>query len=148
MRNDATTIGDYLDSLAPDRSAVISQLLELVRSRMPAGYREGIAYGMIWWAVPIELFSETYNGQPLGYVALAAQKNYYSLYLMGPVMDKVQLKALKDGFAAAGKKLDMGKACVRFKRIEDLPMDVIGDVIAGLTPDQLILRYERARAQM
>jgi hypothetical protein len=95
--------------------------------------------------VPLERFPNTYNGQPLGYAALAAQKNYFTLHLMPLYMNAEREAWLAEEFRKAGKKLDMGKACVRFRRLEDLPLDVIGRVIAATTPEAWIACYEASR---
>ncbi len=97
------------------------------------------------WSVPLETYPDTYNGQPLCYAALAAQKNHFALYLMSVYGDPGEAKRLKEGFAKAGKKLDMGKSCVRFRRLEDLPLEVIGEIIAATSPDAFIARCEAAR---
>ena len=101
--------------------------------------------GMIMYCIPLERFLNTYNEQPLLYVALAAQKNYCALYLMGPYMDTEQLAGLRAAFREAGKKLDMGKSCVRFRKLEDLPLEAIGRLIAGISPEAYIARYQASR---
>ena len=85
-------------------------------------------------------FPDTYNGQPLGYIAIAARKNYFTLHLLSVYMNPSGQKALAEGFRKAGKKLDMGKACVRFKSLDDLPLDVIGDLVARITPEAWTFR--------
>jgi hypothetical protein len=102
-------------------------------------------WGMISYEISLEVYPSTYNGQPLSYAGLAAQKNHYALYLMAVYGDPAREARLREGFAQAGKKLDMGKSCVRFRRLEDLPLDVIGEVIASTPPDELIATYERSR---
>jgi hypothetical protein len=102
-------------------------------------------WGMISYEIPLERYPDTYNGQPLLYAALAAQKHYYALYLMCVYQDPKLERLLRDGFARAGTKLDMGKSCVRFRKIEDLPLDTVGRIVAGTPPDQFIARYERVR---
>ncbi len=102
---------------------------------------------MITYCVPLERYPKTYNGQPLGYVALAAQKTSNSLYLMGVYADPGQEAELREGFRAAGKKLDMGKSCVRFRRAADLPLDTIGRLIASTSVEQYIAAYEAARGK-
>jgi hypothetical protein len=92
--------------------------------------------------IPLSHYPATYNKQPLAYVSLAAQKNYVSLYLMGAYGDPAQEKFLRDGFARAGKKLDMGKSCVRFRTPGDLPLDVIAASVASTPPEKFIARYE------
>ncbi len=143
MKNStAATVEEYLASLPPDRREVVSTLRDAIRSKMPRGYAEEVRWSAITWEVPLSKYPETYNKQPLSYVALAAQKNYFSLYLMLPYGDPGERERLEEGFRKAGKKLDMGKSCIRFKRIEDLPLDVITESIAGTSPDEYIRKVE------
>jgi uncharacterized protein YdhG (YjbR/CyaY superfamily) len=139
------TVDAYVAALPEERRAVLTAVRETVRAHLPAGMQERFSSGMISWEVPLERYPKTYNGQPLVYVSLAAQKNHYALYLMCAYVDSAQDLALRDGFAAAGKKLDMGKSCLRFKRLEDLPLDVVGRVIASSSVDDYIAKYEAAR---
>lgn len=142
----AATVADYIAELPPERAAVVSHVRDLVNAAMPAGYREGMGYGMIGWVIPLEDYPDTYNGQPLAYAGLAAQKNHYSLYLTCVYASKERTERLKAAFAAAGKKLDMGKSCIRFKRIDQLDEDAIASEIASAKPQQFIRIYEQARA--
>ncbi len=142
----ATTVEEYLDGLPDDRRATVSKVRSVVRKNLPGGYEESVGYGMITWQIPLSDYPETYSGQPLCYIALASQKNYCSLYLMGANADAVQRKTLREGFEAAGKKLDMGKSCVRFRTPDDLPLDVIGEVVSGMPPSRLIELVEDAHA--
>jgi uncharacterized protein YdhG (YjbR/CyaY superfamily) len=142
----AATVDAYLAELPEERRAVVSAVREMVLRHLPAGYEEAMSYGMIGYAVPLARYPDTYNGQPLAYAALAAQKNYYALYLMSADADG-QEQALRDAFAAAGKKLDMGKSCIRFRKLDDLPLDAIGQVIASTPPERHIARHEAARAR-
>ena len=141
----ATTVANYIAELPPERAAVISQVRDLINKAMPAGFREGIGYGMIGWVVPLEDCPDTYNGQPLAYAGLAAQKNHYSLYLTCVYASKERTERLKAAFAAAGKKLDMGKSCIRFKRIDQLDEAAIAAEIASTTPAEFIEMCEEAR---
>jgi hypothetical protein len=125
------TVEQFLFSLPDERRAELERVRRVVRDRLPDGYVESTAYGMIYYGVPLSVYPDTYNKQPLGYVALASQKNYLSLHLMPVYGDRKQEQRLRDGFAAKGKKLDMGKACIRFKRADDLDLDVIGDIVAS-----------------
>src|SRR5688572_2209801 len=93
---------------------------------------------MICYSVPLSAYRDTYNKQPLMYAALASQKNYLSLYLMPVYPDGALDKRLRDAFTAAGKRLDMGKSCIRFKRADDLPLDAIGDVVASVPMERWI----------
>jgi hypothetical protein len=146
VQSSAATVEQYLASLPPDRRAVVSTVRDLVRRNIPDGYVEAMAYGMIGWGVPLSRYPNTYNGQPLGYVALAAQKNYYALYLTCANQDSADAQWLAEEFARAGKKMDMGKSCLRFKALDDLPLDAIGRFIARTSPEQFIAQYEQARA--
>ncbi len=142
-RSRATTVEEYLGELPPERRQVVSAVRELVLSRLPAGYQERMNWGMISYEVPLERYPKTYNGQPLSYAGLAAQKNHYALYLMGAYGEP--LNTLKEGFARAGKKLDIGKSCIRFGKLDDLALDAIGDAVASLPPDRYIALVEGAR---
>ena len=141
----ATTVTQYLAELPTERRRVVSAARDMVNAHMPEGYRETMAFGMIGWGIPLSRYPETYNKQPLGYVALAAQKNDYSLYLMGVYADGEQEKTLHAAAAAIGKKLDMGKSCLRFKTLDDLPMTAIGELIASMSVEDYIAVYEASR---
>lgn len=143
----AATVEEYLQELPEDRREVVSTVRDVILRNLPDGYTETMAWGMITYGIPLERYPTTYNGQPLGYAALAAQKNSYSLYLLGAYMDPEQEAALREAFRREGKKLDMGKSCVRFKKTADLPLDDIGQLISATTPDQYIARYEASRAR-
>ena len=104
-----------------------------------------MSHGMIGWYVPLELFPDTYNGEPLGLAALASQKNYVSLYLNNVYGDSETEEWFRKRYAAAGKKLNMGKSCVRFAKLEDLPLDVIGETIARTDVETYLERYAEAR---
>jgi len=106
-----------------------------------------MVYGMIGYANPLERFPHTYNGQPLTIAALAAQKNYLSVYLMGVYGDEATHAWFVREWKQSGKKLDMGKSCVRFRLAEDIPLDVLGKAIARVSVDQLMAAHERAYAK-
>lgn len=142
----AQNVEQYLAELPEDRREVISAMRKLIRKHLPKGYVESVGYGMICYGIPLEQYPDTYNGQPLGYVALAAQKNYNALYVMGPYADPKQDAEFRAAFKAAGKKLDMGKSCVRFQSMDDLALDAVAKVIASTPPKQYIEKYEAARA--
>ena len=141
----AATVSAYLKSLPPERRRVVSTVREVVLKNLPTGYRESMGFGYITYGVPLETYPGTYNGQPLCYAGLAAQKNHYALYLMGAYADPTKGKRLAAEFRKRGKKLDMGKSCLRFKTLEDLPLDVIGDMIASIPPDEWIEHFEKTR---
>ena len=141
----AKTVAEYLDALPPERRAVVSKVRSLVKKHLPKGYKEGMGWGVITYAVPLKVLPDTYNGQPLSYVAIAALKNDYAVYLMNVYSDAKKAKWLAGEFKKRGKKLDMGKSCLRFKALDDLPLDVIGEVIASTPMDQYIEIYRASR---
>lgn len=146
MRSDATTVRDYLASLPPERRAVISAVRDAVKKHVPKGFVEGMNWGMIVYEIPLKTYPDTYNGQPLGIAALASQKNYCSLYLNCVYQDRDSRAELKKAFADAGLKLDMGKCCIRFQKADELPLKLIGKLIAATPPKVFIREYEAARA--
>jgi Domain of unknown function (DU1801) len=115
----------------------------LICQHLPAGYQEAVGKRMLIYQVPLARYSDTYNGRPLWYVALASEKSYLSLHLMSIYGSPELTQRLKDGFRAAGKKLDMGKACIRFKAADELSLDVIGAIVAALSLERWV---EIARA--
>lgn len=144
-RSTAKTPDEYLAQLPEDRRAVVGAVRKHVLRHLPKGYQETMSAGMIAYVIPLERFPKTYNGHPLWYAALASEKSYCSLHLMRVYGDPQQVAKVKQAFARAGKKLDMGKACLRFKRVEDLELDVIGEVIASTPPDAFLAMYEESR---
>jgi uncharacterized protein YdhG (YjbR/CyaY superfamily) len=143
--NKAKTVTEYLAALPAERRAVLSKVRQVVKKHLPKGYEESMNFGAITYAIPLKRFPNTYNKQPLCYAALAAQKNHYSLYLMSAYGNSDHAKWLKREFEKRGMKLDMGKACVRFKSLEDLPLDLIGESIARIPVDEYIAIYEASR---
>jgi len=144
VTSDARTPDEYIAALPEDRRAAVSAVRHVVRDNLPAAFEEGMLYGMIGWYIPLERFPNTYNGQPLGLAALASQKNYMSLYLNSVYGDPKTEAWFKDRYAKSGKRLDMGKSCVRFRRLDDLPLDVIGETIARVDPESYMAWYEKA----
>jgi len=142
----ATTVDAYLASLPEDRRAAITAVREVILASLPAGYEEGMQYGMIGYYVPLSRFPDTYNGQALGVAALASQKQYMSLYLSAVYGDPKTQASFVERYRASGKKLDMGKSCVRFKRLEDLPLEVVADTIAACSVERLIELHEAVHA--
>ncbi len=139
------TPAQYIASLPADRAKTITAVRALVNKYIPPGYHECLVWGTIGWTIPLSRYPDTYNQQPILYVAVASQKNYCSLYLMGAFWSESQLEQLKAVFKAAGKKLDMGKCCVHFKSPEDLPLEAIGKLISEISSEQWIEMYEQSR---
>lgn len=128
-----------------ERRRELEKVSAVIRRHVPAGYEEAALGRFLSWQVPLKKYPDTYNGHPLMYVALTAQKHYLSLYLMCAYGDPALAQRLKDGFKAAGKKLDMGKACVRFKAAEDLALDVVGDVVSRVPMARYIAAAQAVR---
>ena len=145
VKSQATSVDQYLAELTPERRAAAARVREVILRNLPKGYEESIGYGMISYTLPLSRYPETYNGQPLCYAGLAAQKNHLAVYLTAAYADPKLEKAIREGFAKAGKKLDMGKSCIRFKEASDLPLDVIGKAVAAVPPDAFVRQYEAAR---
>lgn len=145
VSSNASTVEEYLRSLPDDRREAISRVRQVILDNLPDGYQEGMQYGMIGYFIPLEDYPDTYNGQPLNYAALAAQKNYMSLYLSNVYSDPHLEKKFTEAYRASGKKLNMGKSCVRFKKLEDLPLDVVAEAIAATPVDQYLGIYEEIR---
>ena len=144
----AKTPAEYLASLPAGRRATIAAVRDVINQYIPKGYQEAMNWGAITWEVPLSRFPKTPNGQPLCYVSLAAHKNFCTLYLMGAYANSRQFAELKQAFAQAGKKFDMGRSCLHFKAPDDLELDAIGKVIASYTPDQWIAVMEKSRKRL
>jgi hypothetical protein len=147
VQSRAGTVKQYLDELPPERRKVVSAMRDLVLKNLPEGYVETMGFGMISYGVPLERYPNTYNGHPLCYAALAAQKNHYALYLMGAYTKSRIEDELRRGFAGAGKKLDKGQSCIRFKSLEDLPLEVVARAVAAMPPEELMALHESSHAK-
>lgn len=145
VTSNAQTPEEYIASLAEDRAAAVREVRRVIRENLPDGYEEGMQFGMISWYVPLERFPDAYNGQPLGLVALASQKHHFSLYLNSVYGDPATERWFHDRYAKSGRKLDMGKSCLRFKRVDDLPLDVIGETIARWSVEEFLDHFRAAR---
>ncbi len=144
-RSDATTVEAYLTGLPAQRREVIAAVRDAINAHLPAGYEERMNWGMISWEVPLSRYPDTYNGQPLSFVALAAQKHHYALYLMCVYADSPVEAGLRQAYADAGKKLDLGKSCLRFKRLEDLLLPEVARIVAATPVETHIARHEAGR---
>lgn len=136
MQSKATSVKDYLAELPTDRRAAIAAVRTVILENLDKDFEEGMQYGMIGYYVPHKIFPPGYHcdpAQPLPYATLASQKNHMALYLMCLYVDGEHQNWFRAAWAKSGKKLDMGKSCVRFKKLEDLPLDVIGKSIARVT---------------
>jgi uncharacterized protein YdhG (YjbR/CyaY superfamily) len=145
MKSDAETVEEYLDELPPDRREAIATIRDVINQHLPEGYVEQMEWGMVSWVVPLAEYPDTYNGKPLCYVSLASQKNHMAVYLMGLYTEGGDEAWFRQQYADRGMKLDMGKSCVVFKRLDELPLDVLGDAVARIPVGSFVARYEDSR---
>lgn len=147
MQSKASTVKEYIDSLPPDRKKVISELRKIIKKNLPKGFSEGMGYGMMGYSVPLSLYPEGYHctpGQPLPFIGLASQKNFIALYHMGIYSDPDLLDWFRKEYKKHSEvKLDMGKSCIRFTKMDKIPYKVIGELVSKMTPQQWIGIYER-----
>jgi hypothetical protein len=146
MKSSAATVADYLKQLPADRRAAINAVRKVILANLPKGYVECISYGMIGYVVPHSIYPAGYHCNPklpLPMAILGSQKNHMALHLMAVYADPATEKWLRDAWAAAGKKLDMGKACLRFTKLEDVPLEVIGRFIARVPVKDYIALMEK-----
>jgi hypothetical protein len=132
------TIDQYIDGLEHDRQELVQHLRSIVNESIDPNFEEIIDFGMIAWVVPLEREPDTYNGHPLMYAALASQKRYVSLYLMGIYADSGVAEWFKSEYEATGRKPNMGKSCVRFRKLEDVPEDLIASAVKRYTVDSYL----------
>ena len=141
----AQTVEQYLAELPDHRSVVVQQIRALAKKHLPADLEEVMNFGMIVYQVPASLVPQTYNGQPLVFAAIAAQKNYYSLYPISIYAWEQTRLDFETSYLASGKRMDVGKACIRFRNLEDLPQDVIAQAMKSVPLQAFIDRYLEVR---
>jgi len=146
VQSTAETPEQYLAELPDDRRDQIEEVRDVILTNLPHGYVEQMGWGMLAYVVPLEAYPDTYNKQPLMYAALASQKNHMAVYLSNIYADEPSLDWFRQAYLATGNKLDMGKSCVRFRHLDQLPLEVIGQAIARTPLSEFIAQYERARA--
>jgi len=138
VRSEANTVEKYLASLPEDRREAIRSVRQVILENLPKGYEEAMNWGMISYQVPLETYPDTYNKQPLMYAALASQKNHMAVYLTGIYASEESRREFEAAYKATGKRFDVGKSCVRFRKLDDLPLPLIGATIASLQVNELI----------
>jgi hypothetical protein len=148
MQSKATTVEQYLAGLPDDRRRAIAAVREEILKNLDQDYKEGMQYGMIGYYVPHSVYPAGYHcdpRQPLPFAGLASQKNHMALYLMCVYGQGDHAKWFQQAWKKTGKQLDMGKSCVRFKKLEDLALEVIGEAIRRVPAKKYIAVYESAR---
>jgi len=146
MQSAASTVEDYLAELAPDRRRAMETVRNVMVDNLPAGFAEAMNWGMIAYEVPLSVVPDTYNGQPLMYAALASHKNHMAVYLSGIYADPELKAEFERIYRASGLRMDIGKSCVRFRRLEDLPLDLVGWAVGAVSMDGFIQTYQQSRS--
>ena len=146
MQSAAETVEQYLAELDSIRRQAVSVVRGVILDNLPDGYEESMQFGMITYVVPLNVLADTYNGQPLMYIGLASQKRYMSLYLTNVYADKLVEGWFRKRYAATGKRLNMGKSCLRFKKFDELPLKLIGEVVAKTPMAEFVEIYRASRS--
>jgi len=145
MRSEARDVEQYLAELPEDRRHAVQTVRETILASLPEGYEEAMNWGMISYQVPLVAYPDTYNGQPLLYAAVASQKNHMAVYLSAIYCDETARKEFEAAYRDTGKRYDVGKSCVRFRKLDDLPLHVIAQAIASYPVDRFIENQEVSR---
>jgi uncharacterized protein YdhG (YjbR/CyaY superfamily) len=144
MRSNASSVEEYLAELPEERRKAVDTVRQVILENLPEGYEEVMNWGMISYQVPLETYADTYNRKPLMYAALASQKNHMAVYLTGIYMDEAARQDFEAAYKSTGKRYDVGKSCVRFRKLDDLPLELIGNSIASLGVEEFVERVEEA----
>ena len=147
MRSEATSIDEYLDELPEARRVQMEAVRQVILANLPEGYKEIIAWGMIAYVVPLAVYPDTYNGKPLMYAALANQNHHMVLYLTSIYMDEASKTSFERAYRASAKRYDVGKSCVRFRSLDDLPLDLIAEAIASTPVAKFVARANAVREE-
>lgn len=147
MKSEAQTVEEYLAELPPERLQAIKKVRQTILDSLPEGYEEVMNWGMITYQVPLEVYPDTYNKKPLMYAALANQKNHMAVYLTGIYMDEELNQDFEEKYRATGKRYDVGKSCVRFRKLDDLPLELIGESIQAVSMEEFVERIKGLSAR-
>ena len=145
MQSNAETVTEYLSELSEDRRSTVETVRQVILDHLPEGYEEALNWGMITYQVPLETYPDTYNKKPLMYAAIASQKNHVALYLTPIYMDEERREAFETAYKATGKPYDAAKSCVRFTSADDLPLDLVGEVIGSMDVETFIAEMKAMR---
>ena len=146
MQSNAKTVQEYIAELPPNRAEAIRTVRELILENLPEGYEEVMNWGMITYQVPLSVYPDTYNKKPLMFAALASQKNHMAVYLSSIYTDEKKRQRFEEEYRSTGKRFDVGKSCVRFRTLEDLPLPLIGRAIADMDRDEFVDLAKRVLA--
>ncbi|MBC7950048.1 MAG: DUF1801 domain-containing protein [Chitinophagaceae bacterium] len=147
MQYKAVDATDYISQIPEERQAAMKKLRAVIKKNLPKGFKEGVGYGMMGWSVPHSLYPAGYHCKPedpLPFMGIASQKNFIAVYHMGIyAIPSLHKWFVTEHAKASVKKLDMGKSCLRYKKPEDIPYDLIGELASKITPDEWIEVYEK-----
>ncbi len=143
MQSKAESVEQYLAELPEERREAIEAVRKIILENLPEGYEEVMNWGMITYQVPLSTYPDTYNKKPLMYAALASQKNHMAVYLSGIYMDDKDREDFEAEYRGTGKRYDVGKSCIRFRKLEDLPLPLIGKSIALMDSDEFVRRTKK-----
>ncbi len=146
MRSAANSVEEYLSELPIERKEALQMVRQVILKNLPAGYEEVMNWGMITYEVPLSVYPDTYNKKPLMYAALASQKNHMAVYLIGIYMDDQLRHDFETKYHATGLRYDVGKSCVRFKKLDDLPLPLIGEAITAYSVNDFVDRWKQLRS--
>ena len=141
------TVNQWLASVPAERKDAINAVRDAVNDHLPHGYEETVDWGMLAWVVPLATLPNTHNGRPLLFAAVGAHRKLMTVYLGSVYSDPKLRREFEIAYKRTGKKLDMGGSCVHFKKLDDLPLDVVGNTIARVAVDQYVERYENSRTK-
>ena len=144
MHSDAASVDSYLASLPAERREALVAVRAVILEHLPKGYEEAMGHGMIEYHVPLATYPDTYNKQPLQYAALASQKNYMAVYLNTIYVSPESAEAFERAYRATGKRYDVGKSCVRFRKLDDLPLDLIGKTVKATPAKNFVTLAKQA----
>lgn len=139
------TVARYLAELPDDRRDAIATVRATILTNLPDGMEEAVEWGMLTYQIPVARSGPTYNGKPLMYAALASHKRHMALYLTDVYIDEARLERFRERYRSTGKRLDMGKSCVRFRSLDDLPLELVGETIGATTVEDFLARAARSR---
>ena len=146
MQIPAVSVEDYISKIPEERQEIFKKMFDAINSNLPKGFKQGVSYGMVGWNVPLETYPAGYHctpGSPLPFMALASQKNFIALYHMGMYAKPELLNWFTEEFPKYSKrKLDMGKSCVRFKKMDDIPLELLAEMSKKMTVEEWITIYE------